>query len=48
MEGFIVLLISLFNVILCVREENLRRTEIYRSTKKMLDSCAGRVLADAQ
>ncbi|XP_027057487.1 transmembrane protein 94-like isoform X1 [Pocillopora damicornis] len=38
-EGIIVLLLTAVNLILCVREERLRRTEMIRSTQELLNSC---------
>ncbi|EDO38517.1 predicted protein [Nematostella vectensis] len=39
LEAFLVLIITLANLVICVREENLRRTEVYRRAEELLESC---------
>ena len=40
-EGLIVLLLTVVNLLLCVREERLYRTEVFRSTQDLLEHCEG-------
>ena len=41
-EGIIVLLLTVVNLALCVREERLRRTEMVRSAQDLLSNCDGK------
>ena len=40
-EGLIVLLLTVVSLLLCVREERLYRTEVFRSTQDLLEHCEG-------